>query len=258
MKKLMTALAICAVTGFALAADTGVASANIVGYIQKTSPGKFFSSGSMFISVGNTNKEWRLGDVSATGMDPNSDIIEFLSAATADTILSATYIDLPTAIGYGNAALQGWWDLDLENRLDDTMVKSGTGFLSNFGSSGVKLTYAGEVVQRTNTLDLSGMKFVMVANCVPVDLTLSNLTCTGMDPNSDIIEFLSAATADTILSATYIDLPTAIGYGNAALLGWWDLDLENRLDSQPLPAGTAFLTNLGSPNVTIKFPSPVN
>jgi len=254
MKKLMTALAVCAVAGFALATGGGVVSANIVGYMNKTAPGTYISTGPMFISVGSTNKTWRLGDISATGMDPTSDNIQFLSAADANVVLTATYVDAAHAITY--SMTQGWWNLDLDTSLDNTTVASGTGFLTSFASVGITLTYAGEVLQSTNTIDLSGMNYPMIANPTPVDLVLSNITCSGMDPTSDNIQFLSPTDANVVLTATYVDAAHAITYSMTE--GWWNLDLDTSLNSTPLPAGAAFLGSISSPHVSITFPNPMH
>jgi hypothetical protein len=253
MKKLMTALAACLVAGFAVAQS--VTSANVVGYVNKDAVGTFSSAGPMFVSVGATT--WRLGDVTTVGMDPTADIIQFLNTDTANTEITATYIDAATAAGLGDAGLQGWWDPSIENRLDDLEFAPGQGFLCNFNSVGVSFTYAGEVLQGSTVLDLSGQTFPMVANFTPVDLTLGDLVAAGMDPTGDIIQFLSTATANTEITATYIDAATAAGLGDAGLQGWWDPSIENRLDSQALPMGTAFLGNFNSPSVTITFPNPM-
>lgn len=253
MKKLMTAFAACLFAGIVSAQ---VQSENIVGYQTLTAPGQYYSSGATFITVGSATGEWRLGDVVATGMDPSMDSVQFLDPATANVSIQATYIDEATAISYGDAGLQGWWDAALENRLDDEVFAAGTGFLSSFASAGVTLTYSGEVLDGIVVLDLTGQQYPMIANFTPVDLTLGDLTATGMDPSMDSIQFLSVADANTEVQATYIDAATAIAYGDAGLQGWWDAALENRLDDQTFPAGASVLGSFAN-NVTITFPDPI-
>jgi hypothetical protein len=231
-----------------------VESVNIVGYQTLAVSGQYVSTGPTFISVGDTSSEWKLGDITATGMDPLGDFIQFLSPDTAGTVISATYVDLAAADG--DADLVGWYDLDLENRLDDLVFPAGTCFLTSFLSSGITLVYAGEVLSGTTTLDLSGQSYPFVANFLPVDLTLGDLTAAGMDPLGDFIQFLSPTTAGTVISATYVDLAAADG--DADLVGWYDLDLENRLDATPLPAGTGFLGSFLSTGVSITFPDPLS
>jgi hypothetical protein len=111
------------------------------------------------------------------------------------------------------------------------------------------------VLQGSTTLDLSGQSYPFVANFTPVDLTLGQLTATGMNIETDYIQFLSPATAFTETYATYVDLEAA--GGNVEDVGWYSLDFEQRLDNTPLLAGAAFLGSFVSPSVTITFPDPV-
>ncbi|MFA6632523.1 MAG: hypothetical protein WCU90_09505, partial [Kiritimatiellia bacterium] len=176
MKKLVTAFAACALAGLAFAQ---VESVNIVGYQTLTASGAYFSTGPTFISVGDANGEWRLGDVVASGMNIETDYIQFLNTDTAFTEISAMYVDLAAADG--DPEMVGWYSLDGEQRLDNLVFSAGTSFLCSFASTGVVLTYAGEVLQGTTTLDLSGQAYPFVANFTPVDLTLGQLTATGMN-----------------------------------------------------------------------------
>ncbi len=251
MKKLVTALALCA----AVSAYAQVESANVVGYVKTAATGQYFSTGPTFITVGSITDEWKLGSMSATGMDPTTDLIQFLSPVDANTELMATYIDLATATSYGNVALVGWWNLDLDTSLNDLVFPTGTAFLCNFGSSGVEFTCAGQVLTGAVTLDLSGLQYPFVANFLPKQITLGDVSATGMDPTTDLIQFLSPVDANTELMATYIDLATATSYGNVALVGWWNLDLDTSLDDTILLPGTSFLGNIGSSNVSLVFPS---
>jgi hypothetical protein len=240
-----------------------VESVNIVGYQTLTATGPYFSSGPTFIAVGDANGEWKLGDITASGMDPFSDFIQFLSTANAETELMATYVDSATSQSWdGTDDWVGWWDVnDIGvTSLDDQTFGAGTGFLCSFASAGIALTYAGEVLQGSTTLDLSGLQYPLVANLTPVDLTLGDLTASGMDPFSDFIQFLNVANAETELMATYVDSATSQGWdGTDDWVGWWDVnDIGvTSLDAQPLPAGSAVLGSFASAGVQITFPSPI-
>ena len=262
MKKLVTAFAACALAGLAFAQ---VESVNIVGYQTLTATGQYFSTGPTFISVGDANGEWKLSDVTVSGMDAYNDFVQFLSPDTAGTVLQATYIDAAwdAANGDGDGALIGWWDYnDIGGTsLNEEVFAAGTGFLCNFSSSGIAITYAGEVLQGSTQLDLSGSRYPMIANLTPIDLTLGDITVSGMDAYNDFIQFLSPTTAGTVLQATYIDAvwDAANGDGDGALIGWWDYnDIGGTsLNATELPAGTAVLGNFSSSGVMITFPDPV-
>jgi|GEM_PF-6925709 len=251
MKKLMMTLAV-SLAATALIAD--VTSVNVVGYQNVTAGGQYFSSGATFISIGTSaNAQWRLGDIKGVGMVPVDDNIQFLSADDANTELTATYVD--AAAAGEEPSLVGWWNMDGDTRLDDQVFAAGTGFLCRFASVGVVLTYAGEVLGGSVTVDLSGMKYPMVANFLPVEITLGALTGVGMVPVDDNIQFLSVDNANTVLTATYVD--AAAAGEEPSLVGWWNMDGDTRLDDVAFPAGTAFLGRFQSSNVQIIFPDPI-
>lgn len=253
MKKLMTAYAVCMMAGLVSAVD----SANIVGYQTKAATGGFYSAGPTFISVGSATKEWKLSDVTMTGSVPGEDVIQFLDPTTLDTLLVATYVDAATAASWELPEMEGWWDFAMENKMDAQTFSAGTGFLCNFASAGVSLTYAGEVLQGQTTLDLSGQAFPMVANFTPVDLTLGSIVGAGMVPGEDVIQFLNPVTLETDVVATYVDAATAASWELPEMQGWWDFAMENSLNTQTVPAGTAFLGNFASTGVALTFPNPV-
>lgn len=134
MKKLITAAMTLALA--AGLASAQVTSDNIVGYVTITNnPGTTYPSyGNCFITVGDVNTSAVLGDITADGMAAGADYLQFLSPADLSTILFATYIDAATADGLGDPGMQGWWNLDIDTRLDSTPLPAGTGFLGNFGS----------------------------------------------------------------------------------------------------------------------------
>ena len=249
MKKKM--LLICAALLGAVSIATAVESANIVGYLKNESTGQFYSAGPTFVkclSFTNNfaNAQWRLGDVIAEGMDPYSDTIQFLDPTDATSAITATYLDA----NYGS--LKGWWDPGISTRLDNEKFFAFEGFLCNFDSYPIILTYAGEVLTESVEVDLSGLIYPMVANALPVNLVLGDITAEGMDPYSDTIQFLFPTDATSDVTATYLDA----SYGG--LKGWWDPGISTRLDNEPFPAGTAFLGNFNSSTIKMTFPNPLN
>ena len=82
---------------------------------------------------------------------------------------------------------------------------------------------------------------------------LSDFTATGMDLNSDYIQFLDADTLEAVAEAIYLDEET---YGEYA--GWWDFNGIGSvsLNDTPVPAGQGFLASFTSGNeITITFPA---
>lgn len=132
MKKLMMTLA----AALSVTAILAVESQNIVGYQTISASGTYPSYGSTFITVGDTNGTWTLADITADGMDPSTDTIQFLDPDDASVMLAATYVDAATAALYGMPELQGWWDPnDLGGTsLDSTALPAGTAVLCSLGS----------------------------------------------------------------------------------------------------------------------------
>ena len=203
----------------------------------------------------------KLSDIKAEGMDPFSDMIQFLSTDAAKTYLQATYIDAAVAEEFGDAALEGWWDADApgETSLNDVTIDAGTAFLCAFSSGNtIKFTYAGQVTTGERTVNVpAGTAYPFLCNLQPVDLKLGDIKANGMDPFADMIQFLSTDAAKTYLQATYIDAAVAEEFGDAGLVGWWDADApgETSYNDVDLPAGAAFLGAISSGNaITFVFP----
>ena len=251
------------VTSIATASD--VVSTNIVGYLKTTATGKYFTSGPTFVQVltfqDSSNPQWRLGDIIAEGMDPGEDFIQFINPGNAKVRLAATYIPKSDPV-FG-----GWWDKDAldnmdydpANRLDDMFFPVSEGFLCYFETSGIELTYAGEVLTGSQEIILDG-KYNLVANFLPTDILLGDVSAEGMDPGEDFVQFINPSNAKVSLAATYIPKSDPV-FG-----GWWDKDAldnmdydsENRLDGKLLPAGTVVLTYFASSPISIIFPDPLN
>ena len=237
-------------------ASAEVPSYNIVGYLESKEVTKSYLTGPTFVPVltcleTDPNHEIiiLLEDVKVKGMDPMLDSIQFLSATTGKTLVSATYFDSEWE------EYEGWWDFNdaLEVSLDKEPIALSQGFLCNFISGNpITITYAGEVLPGEVTIKLS-TKSPILANFLPVDLKLGHLKAEGMDPMLDSIQFLSATTGKTLVSATYFDSEWE------EFEGWWDFNdaLEVWLNDEDLPAGAAVFGNfISGETVSITFPDP--
>jgi len=271
-------LLICAAALGVAGITSAATSANIVGY-QKVRALGSFSTGPTFIKVGhladpvNVPAAWYLGDIKAEGMIPGIDYIQFLDIVGARVVVEATYVDAATALEAEDPELEGWWllddiqsgDLDPENKIDTESFLAWQAFLCNFEND-VNLVYAGEVITGSQTNDFSDISSPFIANFLPIDLTLGQLVCEGMEPGIDYIQFLDVAGARVVVEATYVDAATALEAEDSELEGWWllddiqsgDLDPENKIDSYALPAGSAFLGNFSNDRIKIIFPDPLS
>ena len=237
----------CAAVGVA----DGIESANVVGYAEKATTSQSVMWAPMFNSVvGSSGATYKLGDFKGVGMDITSDFIQFLDPDTLDSNVEAVYLDEET---YGSFA--GWWDFNDVGgtSLDDQVFPFTTAFLAAFPSGNeITFSFAGEVLKGAKTFSTSAQS-PMFGNYLPKDLTLADITATGMDITSDFIQILDPDTLDSDVEAVYLDKDT---YGDFA--GWWDFnDVGGTLlDDTPVPAGQGFLGAFPSGNeITVTFPA---
>ena len=212
----------------------------------------------MFCPVEGFKTTYKLGDFSAAGMQDWGDSIQFLDPDTASTYVQAVYLDAET---YGEE-LAGWWKndsafVDDADRLDSQEFDYGTSFLAAFTSGEtVTIKYAGAVIKEGKTFTYS-QQSVFFGNYLPKDLTLADISATGMQDWGDSIQILDPDTASTAVQAVYLDAET---YGKE-LAGWWKndsafVDDADRLDNQPVPAGQGFLAAFTSGEViSVSFPA---
>ena len=249
MKKMMTvaAAALWAAVGFA----DGLTSDNVVGYATQATTSQSVMWTPMFnADLTSSGTTFKLGDFKGVGMDITSDCIQFLDPDTLDSDVEAVYLDKET---YGDFA--GWWDINDVGgtSLDDQTFPFTTSFLAAFTSGNeITFSYAGEVPKGAKTFSTTKQS-PMFGNYLPKNLTLADITATGMDITSDCIQILDPDTLDSNVEAVYLDQET---YGDYA--GWWDInDVGGTLlDDTPIPAGQGFLAAFPSGNeITITFPA---
>lgn len=195
---------------------------------------------------------YKLGDFKVTGMDGTADFIQFLDADTLESNVEAVYLDKDT---YGDE-LAGWWDYNDVGgtSLDDQSFPFTTSFLAAFTSGNeISFTYAGAVLNGSRTFSTTSQS-PMFGNYLPKDLTLADITASGMDGTADFVQILDPDTLDSNIEAVYLDKET---YGDE-LAGWWDYnDVGGTpLGDTPIPAGQGFLGAFTSGNeITITFPA---
>ena len=277
MKKM---LLLC--TGLFLAAGIAsaeVVSTNIVGYLKTKATGRYFTSGSTFINVGhavdpiNFPSVWRMGDIIPTGMNPLSDVVQFLNPTTINPDLLATYIDEDWALEFADdpddpadvAFWVGWWKMpNWTEKLNDRTFPASQGFLCNVASSGVSFTFFGEVLTEGVSINLQGEQYPLVANFQPVTNKLGKIVAKGVNPLSDVFQVLNSTTLNPDYLVTYIDEDWALDFADdpddpedvASWVGWWRMpNWSVKLNNYELIPGASLLGNLKSSNVVLQFPS---
>ena len=210
--------------------------------------------GTCFVSMSaSQDGMFRLGDIKLSGSSWGNDTLCFLDPKTSiqDMSKDVTYYSEEEA---GNPEDAEWEDID-ENPMDDVEYPFGTGFICNFVSKGVKMTYAGQVNANADysTIDCTGKPFATICNIYPADLVFGQIKLENSSWGNDTICFLDPATSiqDMSRDITYYSEEEA---GNPDDAEWEDID-ENCKDDVPLKIGEAFLCNFVSPNVKVIFPT---
>ena len=225
----------------------GYASNNAGDYLHKT-------WGSCFVSLNASQPGmFRLGDIKLTGSTWGDDWICFLDPATSiqDMSKNVTYYSAEEA---GDPDLAEWEDGD-EKCKDDVEYPFGTGFICNFLSKGVTMTYAGQVNADSaySTIDCTGKPNATICNMYPADLTFGQIKLENSVWGDDWVCFLDPASSvqDMSRNITYYSEAEA---GNPDLAEWEDGE-EHPMDHIPLKMGEAFICNFLSSNVKVIFPT---
>ena len=258
MKKVMFAAAVAA--GL-VAFGEGIESQNTVGYKTTNSGTDLYLTGGMcFVTCGSTDGTFRLGDLKLEGSTWGSDWLQFLDPTTSivDPSKSVTYYSAAEAIADGGTADGAEWENYDEECQDDVTYPIGTAFLTSFASTGVTITYSGEVNLNAaySTIDCTGKPFAFVANPYPGDLTAGDIKLVNSVWGSDWLQFLDPATSivDPSKSITYYSAAEAIADGGTADDAEWENYDEECKDDSPILAGSGFLCSFASPSVQILFP----
>lgn len=203
---------------------------------------------------------FRLGDLKLSGSTWGTDWINFIDPTTSiiDMSKNVTYYSEAEALADGGTVEDAEWEDNNENCKDDVEYPFGTGFLCNFSSQGVTLTYSGEVNVDPlyATIDCSGKFAPFISNIYPGDLTFGQIKMTGSIWGTDWINFVDPTTSvvDMSRNITYYSEAEAIADGGTADDAEWEDNSENCKDDVPLKMGEGFLGNFSSKGVKIIFP----
>ena len=256
MKKLMFAATVAAaMAGFAVESQ-------IVGYGTNNNKGNNAPTwGNSFVSMTATTKaNFRLGDLVLKGCTWGVDWIGFIDPTTSiiDPTKNVSYYSAEQAISEGGSAEDAKWEDNSEACMDDVEYPFGTGFLCNFVSPNVTITYSGEV--NTDPLlaviDCTGKSAPFVVNPYPGDLTFGQIKMTNCTWGVDWVGFVDAASSavDPTRNISYYSAEQAIEEGGSAEDAEWEDNSEACKDDVPLKMGEGFLGNFVSTGIKIYFP----
>lgn len=223
MKKLMTALAICATAGIVSATDP-VTSANVVGYKQESSGDGVWIQPIQFAKVGSDN---------ATACSL-SEVLDFSTVATYDQLWAYDAV-LGDYIQYEMRADGQWHDAS-NNQVVDIQVTPGNAMLLISGNT---LTFAGQVPSITSyTQEFNGDGVYLLGSAIPAATTVASFNWSSSVSVYDQLWLYDAYLGD------YIQYEWRPGGGTP---GWFNAADNQRLPSTtPLDRGFLLITGASS------------
>ena len=258
MKKIMFGLAASVALGlFAKSIPTS----NTVGFnALSTGSSPYRTYGMCFVTCGETDGTFCLGDMAMEGSTWGTDWLNFIDPTTSifDPSKNVTYYSVAEAIADGGTAADAEWEDINENCKDDVVYPIGTAFLCNFVNPNIKITFSGEVNANAeySTINCAGRPYSLVVSPYPGDLTAGDIKLVGSIWGTDWLNFIDPATSivDPSRNITYYSEAEAIADGGTAADAEWEDINENCKDDVEIPMGTGFLCNFASPSVQILFP----
>ena len=245
MKKLMTAVAVCAVAGLAL--SQSVTSANIVGYKSDVSviANYYTMLGTPFVPVGGTPTPIGSIFTSNTSFTANETL------SSADSILvwnGTTYVSYFYSSDAGTPG--AWVKDDAFTPTTDTIPVGGAFWFNRIGSALHGLTIAGQVVTTNVSVAVKANYFTMVGNPFAAAIPISSISAPDLTAN----ETLSSADSILIWNGT-----TYVSYfysSDAGTPGAWVKDDAFTPTADVIPSAGAFWFNRIGAATTITLPVP--
>jgi hypothetical protein len=248
MKKLMTAMAICAAASYTLAAGS-VTSANVVGYKGNVSAfaNNFTMIGIPFSPVGG-------------GATPIAQLFTDNTVFTAgDTLLNSDNILVWNGSSYtyyfysSDAGSPGAWSAGTDGfeETADTIPVGGAAWLRRRGTALSSLTIAGEVIKTNVSVSANANTFTMVGNPFSAALSISSITASSL------------TAGDTLLNSDNILVWNGSSYvyyfysSDAGAPGAWSAGTDGfDVTSDSIPAGGAFWFRRRGGVTTLTLPVP--
>ena len=229
-----------------------VTSDNIVGYAKTELAGKKYNAtGACFITPGASDDgTFTLANVTPTAYDYESDNLFVMNPDDSSADAMLIYLDAATAAAFEMTA--GWYDGSSLDPYTNVEWNIGTGFMTSFDSGTPDFNYAGEVFNQAYSVDCKGLKYNIIPNGLPRAITLSEVTATGYDYESDNLYIMNPDDSSADAMLIYLDAATAAAFEMTA--GWYDgSSLDPYADYEVAP-GAGFMTSFDGGNVVLNFP----
>ena len=235
-------------------------SANVVGYNSvATGDGGSKALAASFAPVGETMS---LQDLKITGYNHEDGFdgelnIQFLDGLGRMTELY-NWIDIPAdPEDPDSVAFYGWYDGE-DNFVEDVTIEPGDGLWVFSSSKVFGLQSAGQVITKPTAVTLREEGSTMVANPIPVDVDLQDVSVAGYDHDAGFegsinVQFLDGLGRMTALY-NWIDIPAdPEDPDSVAFYGWYDGE-DNLVEDVTVDAGTALWTFSDSSAYSLVFP----
>jgi len=245
MKKMMTAIAACAVASLSLAAG-GVTSQNVVGYSTAATPAGFLMYSAMFTAIGGGSATGKLSQI--TGNFDSFDNIQFIDQY-GNAPVSYQWIK---AGDFPGASVDGWYDFSLPVNAVDVDLPQGLSYLISTANTN-KVLNSGEVRDAVISINITvgGGGYTSIGNPTPTSRLLSRFTFTGLT-SFDNIQFIDKD-GNAPVSYQWIK---AGDFPGATVDGWYDFSLPVNAVDPVINAGVGFLLSTATAGGTVTIPSP--
>lgn len=244
MKKLVTAMAACALAGAVFAQ---VQSVNIVGYTTETTPvASYKMLGVVFTPVGDPSGTSSFTSL-VTGAFAAGDEVQFLLANGTYKVLNY-YVGNLISADFTQFNLTGWGQGGIQA---DHLLKSGEAFWIKTGAA-VGVVQAGQVqIAANNQITTPAAAYTMVSAPYPVGYNLSALTFTGVQAG-DEAQFLLANGTYKVFNY-YVGNLISSDFTQFNLTGWGQGGIQA---DQAIASGEGFWVKTAAAT-TITFTSPL-
>ena len=196
-----------------------------------------------------------MSDFAATGWDWESDELRILNPATCASAQRLIWLTKAEAVEFEVGTDAGWYDSDSVEYQGNKSFDLGSGFMTSLSSKGVSFQYSGQVYTSAFSIPCANKVYVIIPNALPRKITLSEITATGWDWESDELRILNPATCASAQRLIWLTKAEAVEFEVGTDAGWYDSDTVEYQGAKEVNPGDGFMTSLSSTAVTISMPA---